>query len=94
MSASMGSERGSALGLPEGSQLSVLVRDGRGDRRAIEDAARTLEREDKVDLIVALATSVTLAVKRSTAKVPVVFVTGSDPVALGLVEAVARPGGG
>jgi putative ABC transport system substrate-binding protein len=82
-----------AFGLSEGSQLALLVRDAKGDRRAIEDAARTLERDDKVDLIVALATSVARAVKRSTMNVPIVFVTGSDPVALGLVETVARPGG-
>jgi putative ABC transport system substrate-binding protein len=44
-----------------------------------------LEIDEGVELIVAFATSVTLAAKRSTSTVPIVFVTGSDPVALGLI---------
>ena len=60
---------------------------------AIRAAARALEREERVDLIVALATSVALAAKQSTENVPIVFVTGSDPAALGLVDTLARPGG-
>jgi putative ABC transport system substrate-binding protein len=82
-----------ASGLEEGQRLALLVRDAKGDLTAVEAAARILERDDGVDLIVAFATSVALAVKRSTASVPVVFIAGSDPVALGLVETLARPGG-
>jgi len=65
----------------------------KGDLTAIETAARALEREDDVDLIVALASSVALAAKRATENVPIVFVTGNDPAALGLVDTYARPGG-
>jgi putative ABC transport system substrate-binding protein len=82
-----------ALGIEEGSRLALLVRDTKGDLAAIEVAARAFEREEGVDLIVALATSVALAAKRSTEHVPIVFVTGSDPAALGLVDTIARPGG-
>ena len=82
-----------ALGIEEGSQLALLVRDAKGSLPAIGAAARALEREEGVDLIVALATSVALAAKRSTENVPIVFVTGSDPAALGLVDTLARPGG-
>jgi putative tryptophan/tyrosine transport system substrate-binding protein len=81
------------LGLEEGSRLALLVRDMKGDLTAIETAARALEREDDVDLIVALASSVALAAKRATESVPIVFVTGNDPAALGLVDTYARPGG-
>jgi putative tryptophan/tyrosine transport system substrate-binding protein len=82
-----------AAGLEEGPRLALVIRDTEGDLNAVEVAARALEREDGVDLIVAFAGSVALAVKRSTEKVPIVFVAGADSVALGLVDSLARPGG-
>ena len=54
--------------------------------------ARRLERE-KVDLIYTEASSVTIAVKRATTGVPIVFAVGSDPVVDGLVEATRSLGG-
>ena len=81
-----------ALGLEEGKHFVLDIRDAKGDLRAVEDAARTFERE-KADLIFAVGTSVTLAVKRATAHVPVVFYAGNDPVVNGLVESFANPGG-
>src|SRR5713226_10597144 len=53
------------LGLEEGKQLILHVRDGKGDFKGIEQPAADLERE-KVDLIYSLGTSVTLAAKRAT----------------------------
>lgn len=79
-------------GLAEGKQYRLELRDLKGDRRGAEAAARSLERE-KVDLIYAVSTSVAVAVKRATTEVPVVFAVGADPVAAGLVESLARPGG-
>src|SRR5713226_1159146 len=60
------------LGLEEGKQFLLHVRDVKGDLKAAEVAARGLEGE-KVDLIWALSTSTTLAVKRATKSVPIVF---------------------
>src|SRR5450432_3901026 len=80
------------LGFTEGKEYVLETRDLKGDRRAAEAAARSLERE-KVDLIYTVATSVTTAVKRATTEVPIVFAVGSDPVVAGLVESFARPGG-
>src|SRR6266436_6117269 len=80
------------LGLEEGKQLILHVRDGKGDLKAVEQAAGDLERE-KVDLIYSVATSVTLAVKQATKKVPIVFNTGNDPVTFGLVQSFRKPGG-
>ena len=82
-----------AVGIEEGLRLALLVRDTKGDLTAAGPAARALERDEGVDLIVALATSIALEGKRSTENVPIVFVTGSDPAALGLVDTYARPGG-
>ena len=80
------------LGLEEGKQFILHVREGKGDLKAVEQAARNLERE-KVDLIYSVATSVTLVVKRATKTVPIVFNVGGDPVAFGLVESFRKPGG-
>jgi len=44
-------------------------------------------------VIFSLATSVTLAAKRATASVPIVFYAGTDPVAAGLVPNFQKPGG-
>ncbi len=80
------------LGLEEGKQLILHVRDGKGDLKAVEQAARDLERE-KVDLIYSVASSVTLTVKRATKTVPIVFYAGTDPVTSGLVESFRKPRG-
>ncbi len=80
------------LGLEESKEFVLHVRDGKGDLKSVEAAARSLEGE-KVDLIVAMTTSVTLAVKRATKSVPIVFYAGTDPVSTGLVESFRKPGG-
>jgi putative ABC transport system substrate-binding protein len=80
------------LGLEEGKRFVLHVRDGKGDLKSVEAAARSLEGE-KVDLIVAMTTSVTLAAKRATKSVPIVFYAGTDPVSTGLVESFRKPGG-
>jgi len=58
----------------------------------VEPAARSFEGE-KVDVIYAVATSVTLGAKRATHSVPIVFYAGTDPVVFGLVAAFRTPGG-
>jgi putative ABC transport system substrate-binding protein len=80
------------FGLEEGKQFVFHVRDTKGDLTSVEAAARSLERE-KVDLLFAVSTSVTLAAMRATKSVPIVFYAGSDPVSLGLVESYRKPGG-
>jgi putative ABC transport system substrate-binding protein len=80
------------LGFEEGKHFVLQVRDAKGDLKAVETAARELER-DNVDLIYTLAASVTLATKRATSRVPIVFYAGSDPQAYGLVDNVRKPGG-
>jgi ABC-type uncharacterized transport system substrate-binding protein len=76
----------------EGNQFVLDIRDTRGDLDAVEKAARNLE-EQKVNLIYTVATSVSLAAKRVTLNVPQAFVAGTDPVAVQLVDSMARPGG-
>jgi ABC-type uncharacterized transport system substrate-binding protein len=80
------------LGFEEGTQYVLHLRDVKGDLTAVGEAARNLERE-KVDLIYAIATGVSVSVQRATTKVPIVFYAGADPVEVGLVKSLARPGG-
>jgi putative ABC transport system substrate-binding protein len=80
------------LGFEEGKHFLLEIRDLKGDRKAAEGAARSLERE-RVNLIYVIATSVATVVKRATTEVPIVFAGGDDPVATGLVESFSKPGG-
>ena len=45
------------------------------------------------DVIVAASAPAVLALQQARRKVPIIFVAVTDPVALGLVESLARPGG-
>jgi putative tryptophan/tyrosine transport system substrate-binding protein len=80
------------LGLEEGKQYALTIRDTKGDPKAAEEAARSLERE-KVSLIYALASSVVTAAKGATTNVPIVFGMGSDPVTGGIIDSFGKPGG-
>ncbi len=79
-------------GLEEGKHFILEIRDLKGDLKAAGQAARGLER-GKVSLIYSVASSVTLRVKEATTDVPIVLSNGIDPVAAGLVESFAKPGG-
>ena len=45
------------------------------------------------DLLIATNPQTAVALKSATATIPIVFVTVDDPVALGLVQSLSRPGG-
>jgi putative ABC transport system substrate-binding protein len=80
------------LGLNEGKQLVLDIRDLKGDAASAGKEAASLENES-VTLIYALTTTVIGKAKGATSNVPIVFAIGSDPVTGGLVDSFARPGG-
>src|SRR5262249_16310166 len=65
-------------------------RGGRGVRAAALAAGLV---RLKADVIVTGGTANVAAVKQATSVIPVVFAAAGDPVANGLVESLARPGG-
>jgi putative ABC transport system substrate-binding protein len=83
----------SEAGFVEGRNLTIEFRWGLDSReRQVEAAADMVRR--KVDVIVAPGFSVAaLAAKGVTATIPIVFTTSGDPVQLGLVASLNRPGG-
>ena len=79
-------------GYVEGRDVVIEWRSANGDdNRAPELAAELVRR--KVDVIVVETTPAAQAVKRATSTIPIVMTIVSDPVAAGLVESLARPGG-
>jgi putative ABC transport system substrate-binding protein len=81
-----------ALGYVEGKNIFIEHRsaEGKGDRLpALADELVRL----KVDLIVVFSTTAALAAKNATKTIPIVFTSGGDQVAVGLVDSLARPGG-
>ena len=80
------------LGLEEGKQFVLSIRDWKGDAKMAEEGARKFEQE-KVNLIYATSTNGTIAARRVTTEIPIVFCAGIDPVVTGLVDSFAKPGG-
>ena len=79
------------FGWVEGQNLHVERRYDNGRSEALPALAEELVRA-RVEIIVTLGTAATLAAKRATITIPIVFSVG-DPVLLGLVASLAQPGG-
>ena len=79
------------FGWVEGQNLHVERRYDNGRSEALPALAEELVRA-KVEVIVTLGTAPTLAAKRATTTIPIVFSAG-DPVLLGLVPSLAQPSG-
>ena len=78
-------------GYVEGQNVAVEYRWAENQYDRLPALAADLVRR-RVAVIVAAGTTAALAAKAATTTIPIVFATGGDPVALGLVASLNRPG--
>ena len=80
------------LGYVEGKTFVLELRHGEGRAERLPELARELVGL-KMDVIVASTDVAIAAVKRETQTIPIVMAVSSDPVGIGFVASLARPGG-
>jgi putative ABC transport system substrate-binding protein len=79
------------LGWVKGRTVTIELRWAEGHRERFEEIAAEFVRSS-VDIIVTGGGAVA-ATKRATATIPIVFALANDPVGIGLVASLSRPGG-
>ena len=80
------------LGYTDGQNIRIDIRSAGGDLQRLPELAAALA-DDKVDIVAAWMTPAVLAAKKATSSIPIVMFGAADPVGMGIVASLARPGG-
>jgi len=82
-----------ALGYREDKDFTIGVRFTQGESAELLAAARELVRGGADIIVTTEGGNSARAAQMATDRIPIVFIGGGDPVELGLVKSLARPGG-